>query len=111
MKKLEPQDYLGAFKTVFQGDNEKTTETGFGKDQERLEERHKKERAAGRTLRQRARKPVRTAVINVRVEPRLKSLCTALADKLEASQADIIHEAILRLAEHEGIIEGGQSGQ
>ena len=105
MKKLEPQDYLGAFKTVFQSEGDTPTETGFGKDQERLEERHKKERAAGRTLRQRARKKVRTAVINVRVEPQLKTLCATLANKLDSSQADVVHEAILRLAEHEGIIE------
>jgi len=106
MKKLEPQNYLVAFKTVFNPD-EPGDQGNFGQNQERLEERHSKERKAGRTLRQRARKPIRTAVINVRVEPRIKSLCAALADKLEGSQADIIHEAIQRMAEQEGL---GNSG-
>ena len=104
MNKLEPQNYLAAFKTVFKNEpNQADTPKDFGHSQERLEERHSKERKAGRTLRQRARKPTRTAVINVRVEPRIKSLCMALAEKHDASQADIIHEALQRMADQDGI--------
>lgn len=105
MSKYPPQDYASTFKSFFDGQGT----AGFGRDQGRLEERHQRERKAGRTLRQRARRATRTAVINVRVEPELKDLCAALATRLKGSQADIIHEAIRRLAEQEGILGGNDA--
>lgn len=96
---LAPQDYGGVFKGIFGGG-------GFG-DQQRLEQRHQRERKAGRTLKQRERKAKRTAVINIRVEPELKDLVALLAKHKNCSQADVVHEAIRVLATQAGLTNAG----
>lgn len=104
MIKDEPQEYAKVFGGVFGGN------AGFG-DQARLEERYERERKAGRTLKQRARKPVRTKVINMRVEPAIKDLLAEMASRHDCSQADIIHEAVRMMAEAEGVLDKDETGE
>lgn len=99
----EPQKYNEVFSGMF-------GQAGFG-DQGRLEERYQRERKAGRTLKQRARKPVRTAVINMRVEPSIKTLLATMASQHSCSQADIIHEAVRMMAEAEGLLSSDKAGE
>lgn len=86
MSDLPEQDFSKAFDKVFGG-------RSFG-SQDKLEERHQRERKASRTLKQRQRTAKRTAALNVRVEPSIKDQINKMAKAWSCSQADVIHRLV-----------------
>jgi hypothetical protein len=93
----QPQDYREAFKVI------SGHVSAYG-DPAQVDERNRRERRAARTTAQRSRRATRTAVINVRVEPKLKRLVARLAQsEVGKSMADIIHDAVRHYAAHKDV--------
>jgi len=68
-----------------------------------VQTRLQREKAAGKSQKQRARKAVRTVQVNVRAAPSTKAMLDALATALGCSAADVFEMAILALAQQHNV--------
>jgi hypothetical protein len=94
----EGESFAGLFAGLFSGEGASPAAAAS------TEARLKAEVVAGKSPRQRARRQVRTAQINIRAEPTVKALAEAIADKWNCSVADVLEKAILELAKKEKVV-------
>ena len=85
-----------------EGDSLKMFSALFGRDTKRVEDRAQRERVAGMTAKQRARKAVRTEQMNFRVTPEFKATLAALAEARGMSMSDAIEVAVIEMAKRKG---------